>query len=93
MEVLHVFAGVPRAVGTGLDAVSYCAFPHIAALIAYRVFLVWRLAAVAGAKLTRTEPEAKVSVPSVAASLSVLVGLKVPFVRWAAAAVAAAFGE
>jgi hypothetical protein len=77
----------------GLDAVSYCAFSHIAVLIAYRVFIVRRLAAVAEAKLARTQSEAKVFVPSVAASLSVLVGLKVTFVRWTPAAVTTAFGE
>jgi hypothetical protein len=38
----------------GLDAVSYRAFSHIAVLIAYRVFIVRRLAAVAEAKLART---------------------------------------
>jgi hypothetical protein len=78
---------------TGLDTVSYCAFSHIAAQIAYRIFIVWRLAAVAEAKLARTQSEAKVSVPPVAASLSVLVGPKVTFVRWASPTVAAAFGK
>jgi len=76
-----------------LDAVSYCAFSHITVLIAYRVFIIWGLAAVAEAKVARTQSEAKVFVPSVAASLSVLVGLKVLFVRWATTAVATAFGE
>jgi len=79
--------------GAGLDVVSYCASSHIAILIAYRIFFVWRLAAVAEAKLARTWSEAKVFMPSVAASLSVLVGLKVFFVRWTTAAVATAFGE
>jgi hypothetical protein len=79
--------------GAGLDTVSYCAFSHIAILIAYGGFFVWRLAAVAEAKLASTQSEAKVFVPSIAASLPVLVGLKVFFVRWAAAAVATAFGE
>ena len=77
----------------GLDVVSYCASSHIAVLIAYRVLIVWRLAAVAETKLARTQSEAKVFFPSVAASLSVLIGLKVFSVRWAAAAVATAFGE
>jgi hypothetical protein len=54
VKVLHVFAWVLRAMGAGLDAVSHCAFSHIAVLIAYRVFIVWRLAAVAEAKLART---------------------------------------
>jgi hypothetical protein len=40
--------------GAGLDTVSHCAFSHIAALIAYWVFFVWRLTAVAEAKLART---------------------------------------
>jgi hypothetical protein len=89
----YIFTRVPRAMGAGLDAVSYCAFSHIAVLIAYRVFIVWRLAAVAEAKLARTQSEAKVFVPSVAAPLPVLIGLKVTFIRWAATAVATAFGE
>lgn len=77
----------------GLDAVSYCASSHIAVLIAYRVLIVWRLAAVAEAKLARTQPEAKVLFPSVTTSLSVLIGLKVFSVRWTAAAVVTAFGK
>jgi hypothetical protein len=79
--------------GAGLDAISYCTGPDIAILVAYPVFFVCGLAAVAGAKLARTESEAKVSVPSIAASLSVLVGLEVFLVRWAATTVTAAFGE
>jgi hypothetical protein len=79
--------------GTGLDAVSHCALSHIAAQIAYWVSIVWCLAAVAEAKLARTQSDAKIFVPSVAASLLVLVGLKVFLVRWTATAVATAFGK
>lgn len=92
-DLFDIQAGKSRAVSTGSDSIPLIAFSDTAGDVEHWLFLIRRLAPVAGPNLRSRDLESVVFEPSVAAASPVFPGPDIFFIRGTAAAVVSTLGK